>query len=88
MRIANGDNVPMVDHRFLAEYDSALYKTALKASLVANNDDPKDYDSLVEEMFAEDHARAGSERIDSETGVDSEAAEVADAPTESVDVYH
>jgi hypothetical protein len=40
MRISNGDNVPLQDHRFLAEYDPNLYKAALKASLVANNKDP------------------------------------------------
>ena len=51
-RIARGDNVPMQDHRFLAEYDSALYKVSLKASLTADNDDPETHESLAEELLA------------------------------------
>ena len=87
MRIANGDNVPIDDHRWLAEYDSALYKAALKASLVADNDDPKDYDSLIEEMFGGDHAGASVEGIDTEADAAAVAVDAADAPVESVDVY-
>jgi hypothetical protein len=52
MRIARGDNVPEQDHRFLAEYDSALYKAALRASLTADNDDPETHDSLADELVA------------------------------------
>jgi hypothetical protein len=89
MRIANGDNVPIDDHRWLAEYDSVLYKAALKASLVAENDDPKDYDSLIEEMFGGDNATS-SEVIDTEADADADGTSVdtTEAPTESVDVYH
>ena len=94
-RIANGDNVPIEDHRWLAEYDSSLYKAALQASLIADNDDPKDYDSLIEEMFAEDHARASAESVDPEADAAVAAVETTDAaidtaeiPTESVDVYY
>ena len=50
-RIAKGDNVPMQDHRFLAEYDSALYKVSLKASLTAKNDDPETHESLADELL-------------------------------------
>jgi len=87
MRIANGDNVPMEDHKFLAEYDAALYKAAMEASVVANNDDPKDYDSLVEELFAEGGARASGESCDGEAVTDGETADAANVPAESVDVY-
>ena len=57
-RISNGDNVPMQDHRFLAEFDPNLYKAALKASLVADNDDPEDYESLADELVAAENAKA------------------------------
>jgi len=57
-RISNGDNVPMQDHRFLAEFDPNLYKAALKASLVADNDDPEDYESLADELAAAENAKA------------------------------
>lgn len=57
-RISNGDNVPMQDHRFLAEYDPNLYKAALKASIVAENNDPEDYESLADELAAEENAKA------------------------------
>jgi hypothetical protein len=57
-RISNGDNVPMQDHRFLAEFDPNLYKTALKASMVADNNDSEDYDSLADELEAAESAKA------------------------------
>jgi hypothetical protein len=60
MRISKGDNVPMQDHRYLAEYDAKLYKAALRASMVADNDDPEDHDSLVDEMLAAEQAEAES----------------------------
>jgi len=72
MRISNGDNVPMQDHRFLAEYDSALYKAAMQASLVADNDNPKKYDSLVDEMSAAENGAASLEGENS--GLDTEEA--------------
>ena len=87
-RIANGDNVPMQDHRWLAEYDSKLYMAALKASLVAENDDPKDYDSLIEEMFGEQNPVASPESEDSELDAVEVAEELADVPAESVDAYY
>ena len=49
-RIAKGDIVPFNDHRFLAEYDPALYKVSLKASLTAKNDDPETHESLADEL--------------------------------------
>ena len=55
-RIAKGDNVPMQDHRFLAEFDSALYKASLKASLTANNDEPETHESLADELLAIENA--------------------------------
>jgi len=91
-RISNGDNVPMQDHRFLAEYDSNLYKAALKASLVAENDDPKDYDSLVDEMLAEENAKANPDIQNPELAADTEStdttvAESAVASFDRVDAY-
>ena len=89
MRIANGDNVPIEDHKWLAEYDSKLYMAALKASLVAENDDPKDYDSLIEEMFggqppATDAEYEGSSELDAEINTE----EATDDPAESIDAYY
>ena len=88
MRIANGDNVPMQDHRFLAEYDSKLYMAAMKASLTADNKDPKDYDSLVDEMFAEENAGVNVESQDDEIDAESETESLDNnISLESVDVY-
>lgn len=56
MRIANGDNVPIRDHRFLMEFDSSMYNEAVKMSVVSNNDDPENYDALTEDP---DDDRAG-----------------------------
>jgi hypothetical protein len=78
MRISNGDNVPLQDHRFLAEYDPNLYKAALKASLVADNKDPKDYDSLVDEMAADENARMRPESEKPESVVDGITGDTAD----------
>jgi len=78
MRISNGDNVPMQDHRFLAEYDSALYKAAMQASLVADNDNPKNYDSMVDEMSAAENAAARLESENSELDTDEAAMDVVD----------
>ena len=58
MRIAKGDNVPMQDHRFLAEYDAKLYKAAMQASVVADNDDPETHESLADELAALENALA------------------------------
>jgi len=96
MRISKGDIVPMKDHRFLAEFDSALYKAALQASLVAENDDPKRHDSLVDEMLAEEQAALDPEIQGSETDADSAAVDAdLDQPDgapdnipDSVDIYY
>jgi len=73
-RISNGDNVPMQDHRFLAEFDPNLYKAALKASLVADNDDPEDYESLADELAAAESAKALRDTQNSEVESYSAAA--------------
>ena len=78
MRISNGDNVPMQDHRFLAEYDSALYKAAMQASLVADNDNPRNYDSMVDEMSAAENAAARLEGENSELDTDEAAMDIVD----------
>ena len=58
MRISKGDNVPMQDHRFLAEYDSKLYQASLKASLTADNKDPETHESLAEELASYESAKS------------------------------
>ncbi|MCL2249278.1 MAG: hypothetical protein FWC13_08400 [Oscillospiraceae bacterium] len=45
-RIANGDTVPHEDHQFLLEFNPGMYQLALAQSLIAQNNDPEDYDSL------------------------------------------
>jgi len=62
MRIARGDNVPEADHRFLVEYDSKLYMAAMRARTIAENKDPKDYESLAEALFALEAAEAEASR--------------------------
>jgi len=84
-RIANGDNVPMQDHRFLAEFDPNLYKASLKASMVAENDDPEDYESLVDEMSAAENARANLQSEDSELAAAGEANEASNTIDITVD---
>ena len=69
-RIAKGDNVPMQDHRFLAEYDSALYKASLKASLTVKNDDPETHESLADELLEIENAINNADN--NESLVDSE----------------
>jgi len=82
-RISNGDNVPMQDHRFLAEFDPNLYKAALKASLVADNNDPEDHESLADDLAATEAALANQADLDagveSEDVTDSTAAPEGDA---------
>ena len=80
MRISKGDNVPMQDHRFLAEFDANLYKAALKASLTADNDDPETHESLADELAATEAAIANRANLDTE--IDSEEATIDEA-TES-----
>jgi len=78
-RVSKGDNVPMQDHRFLAEFDSSLYKTALKASMVAENDNPEDHESLIDELAATEQAKAGAVSQNYEQGKQDE-------PSSSVDI--
>jgi len=85
MRISKGDNVPMQDHRFLAEFDSNLYKAALKASLTADNDDPETHESLADELAVTAAAIANRANLDAEVESDevteSAAVEATDNPT-------
>jgi len=73
MRISKGDIVPMQDHRFLAEYDSALYKAAMNASVVANNKDPERHESLADELAAYE-----AEKANRSSAVDSTESEITD----------
>ena len=80
MRISKGDNVPMQDHRFLAEYDSNLYKTALNASLTAKKDDQETHESLADELAATEsaianHANQSIESDKDDVTTDTEVAE-------------
>jgi len=77
-RIAKGDNVPMQDHRFLAEFDSALYKTSLRASLTADNDDPETHDSLADELLAIEDAIFNRDSKDISTETDNSDTVPAD----------
>jgi len=89
MRIAKGDNVPMQDHRFLAEYDSKLYKTALKASLMAQNNDPKDHDSIIDELLAEEQAEADAKASrEAKNATQTTDNQTTEAPEESADAQH
>ena len=82
-RISKGDNVPMQDHRFLAEFDPNLYKAAMKASMVADNKDPEKHDSLADELAAEESAKAlrDSQRteLDTDNVAETEVASEVDA---------
>ncbi|MCL2627257.1 MAG: hypothetical protein FWD44_00980 [Oscillospiraceae bacterium] len=85
MRISKGDIVPMQDHRFLAEYDSKLYKAAMNASVVANNKDPKRHESLADELAADESAGVYRKSQVAEENVDSDAAgEVVNESSEPV----
>ena len=64
MRIANGDNVPMRDHRFLMEFDSNMYNDAIRMSLVSANDEPRDYDTLTEDSSDENSAGYATHNAD------------------------
>ena len=88
MRIANGDNVPMKDHRWLAEYDSKMYMEAMKASLMADNKDPKDYESLIDDTLDDLNATMRPDVEDTELDSDVAAEDFGDAPVESVDAYY
>jgi len=83
-RISNGDNVPMQDHRFLAEFDANLYKAALKASMVADNKDPEDHESLADELAATEAALAN--RADLDAGIESEEVTESTAVPEGEDL--
>ena len=52
------------------------------------NDDPKDYDSLIAEMFAEQNPIADIENDDSELDAVDVAEELSCVPVESVDAYY
>ena len=70
-RIAKGDNVPMQDHRFLAEYDPNLYKASLKASMVADNKDPENHESLADALVATEQAKSNPGTQEEELGTEA-----------------
>ncbi|MCL2226487.1 MAG: hypothetical protein FWB97_02515 [Oscillospiraceae bacterium] len=83
-RIANGDNVPHQDHRFLLDFSPGMYQLALARSMSAENSDPEDYDALSGDDDSGSHpveqqmpsARAGS------------TAQLQSPGGAGVDVYH
>ena len=56
MRIISGDNVPEIDHQYLAKNDSELYGKAM--SMKVHKQDPEDLDSISDE---DDDKKSGSE---------------------------
>ncbi|MCL2616009.1 MAG: hypothetical protein FWD96_00020 [Defluviitaleaceae bacterium] len=79
-RIMNGDEVPTQDHRFLAEFDIALYAKAL--SLRQPNDDPEKHDSLLEDDEGGSPALVTAEQAPNPSSSDS-GAEADTAPPPS-----
>ncbi len=45
-RIANGDHVPSCDEKKLLEYSSEMYQMAKNIAMIAENDDPEEYESV------------------------------------------
>jgi len=88
MRIAKGDNVPLKDHRFLAEYDSRLYKVSMEASLMAENRNPEDHESLVE-TDENQAAEQGVQDVESseDATADTDSNEEIPTQAESIDMY-
>jgi len=88
MRIAKGDNVPLKDHRFLAEYDSRLYKVSMEASLMAENRNPEDHESLVEtdENQTAEQGVQDAESSEDPTA-DTDSNEEIPTHAESIDMY-
>ena len=78
-RIMNGDNVPLKDRKFLAENAPEMLEKAMLLRRV--NEDPKDYDSIVEDEENEngetEEASSGEEMPVSE-GEAEAAAETAE----------
>jgi len=74
LRIANGDNVPKQDHRFLADFDIGMYKQAMQMRMISENNDPEDYDSLAEGL--EENSQSHAQAVEA-GGVDIQVSEVA-----------
>jgi len=84
MRIASGNNVPARDRRFLMEFDSDMYGEAVRASLIAANNDPNDYEALTEDPSDDERARsavddAGASTDTATTSTEPQSAEPVDA---------
>ncbi|MFP3152898.1 hypothetical protein LQZ18_00405 [Lachnospiraceae bacterium ZAX-1] len=80
-RLMHGDRVPAKDEKLLMEYSGELYMKAKMIGSVAKNDDPKDYDSLVEDETKK--APKGSEAGTLEASL-AEAVGKTDGATEAV----
>lgn len=57
-RITRGDNVPTKDMKYLMEHEPDLYKQAIM--MRRPNDDPKDYDSVLDEDDTEGQTNEAS----------------------------
>lgn len=76
-RIMNGDRVPLKDKMFLMNFSMEMYTMAVM--LAKQNDDPKEYESVLEEEEGEENGESSD--AGSETGSDSAAGESVAAST-------
>ncbi len=53
-RISHGDHVPASDEKFLMDFNKDLYLGAKAMQAIAQNDDPKDYKSILEDEEEEE----------------------------------
>ena len=79
-RIMNGDDVPLRDHKFLAEHNIELYKKAV--SLRRVNDDPEEHDALSDGERANRNMTAVNDalRVTSTANIDLAAGSVQSLP--------
>lgn len=53
-RLMHGDTVPQSDEKFLMDFDKDMYLGAKSMQALAQNEDPKKYDSLLEDEEGEE----------------------------------
>ncbi|MCL1862533.1 MAG: hypothetical protein FWF78_03085 [Defluviitaleaceae bacterium] len=68
MRIANGDNVPQSDRAFLIEHSPGMYMKANNMRMMRENNNPKDYDSLLPDNHRTRAADAMSAALNAASG--------------------
>ena len=62
-RLMNGDRVPGSDEKFLMDFNKDMYMQAKSMQLMSQNEDSKDYDSILED---EEEGGNGSVSVDGE----------------------